>query len=311
MKKKIALVCTATVVTLAAAGCNSGSVTSEFMDKLEEQVSHNTSYIKEETASTTANMEAVIDGSETENIVMVLADTSIMNKPSDEGTIVGEVKKNESVLLIGDDSTGGWYKVAYNGRVCYVKGTKLDIQTIVADTDENDTSETSTSSSDDENGETSTTVAGGQNMTSGTSSENAGQTSTSNTSGGSSGQTSTTHSGGQTVTAGGNTQTSTGGSITNSTSGNTGTTSSSGNSGEISPTETTTIGNGNAGTTQPSSVYVPSETETTTPQESQTSETETTSATQPTSEKTTAPTPSQEESTSYRPGPGGPFDGGF
>ena len=132
MKKKIVLVCAATLSAYALAACNSGSVSSDFMNQLEEHAQLNTSYIKTEQSTTQVNMQSSIDGSEKETIVKVLSGANIMNKPSDDGTVVGSVKKNEKVLIIGEKSVGDWYKVAYNGRVCYVKGANVDVSMFVA-----------------------------------------------------------------------------------------------------------------------------------------------------------------------------------
>ena len=138
MRKKIAAIGMVAIATFAISACGSNSETTEFMDKLEEHAKHNTSYIKEEQTTTQHSIEALVNGTERETIVKVISDTNIMNRPSIDGTIVGEVKRNESVLIIGEKNTGGWYKVVYNGRVCYVKGTSLNVEELVADNGDND-----------------------------------------------------------------------------------------------------------------------------------------------------------------------------
>ena len=137
MRKKSLLVCTAITVAFLTAACGSGSVNSEFMNKLEAQAQHNISYIEEQQTTDKISIEASVDGSEKETIVKVLLNANIMNKPSDDGTVVGVVKKDENVLVIGLKQVGGWYKVAYNGRVCYVKGTNIDTKDLVVDNDNN------------------------------------------------------------------------------------------------------------------------------------------------------------------------------
>lgn len=138
MRKKIAVISMVTIVTFGISACSSGSATAEFMDKLEEHAKHNTSYVKEEQTTVYISIEPSVEDNERETIVKVKSDTNIMNKPSIDGTIVGEVKSNESVLIIGEKNTGGWYKVAYNGRVCYVKGTSLNMNEFVVDNGNDD-----------------------------------------------------------------------------------------------------------------------------------------------------------------------------
>ncbi|MBQ2744034.1 MAG: SH3 domain-containing protein [Lachnospiraceae bacterium] len=216
MKKLIVLVCTVATTIFVIIGCNSGSVTSDFMDKLEEHARHNTSYIKTEQQSSQINMEAVIDGNEKENIVKVLANANIMNKPSEDGTIVGEVRTNESVLLIGEDNVGGWYKVAYNGRVCYVKGTNLDMQTQIVDKGDLNNGENNTPATTTRHTATTTQPGGNSEQTTTTRPGHQNQNSTTpnkgTTSSVSNREDETTSTGGQTTTkptSGGDSETST------------------------------------------------------------------------------------------------------
>lgn len=135
MRKKIIIsgVICLTVAMLAGCGENSNS---ELYNSLEHQVKHNLSYIEKDQLEVNLNLQAAINGNEKELIVKVKSNGNIMNVPANEGTIVGTVKAKESVLVIGEDSISGWYKVAYNGRVCYIEGTKLDMNTYVADNDD-------------------------------------------------------------------------------------------------------------------------------------------------------------------------------
>ncbi|MBQ5919209.1 MAG: hypothetical protein IIW92_11665 [Lachnospiraceae bacterium] len=122
------------ITTLAGCGEKNSN---DLYNSLEQQVKHNTSYIEKEQINVNLELQAAINGNEKERVVKVLSNANIMNKPANEGTIVGSVKAQESVLVIGEDSVSGWYKVAYNGRVCYINGKQLDINTYVADSDDN------------------------------------------------------------------------------------------------------------------------------------------------------------------------------
>lgn len=279
MKKKIGLVYTTALALCWMTGCSSGSVTSDFMNKLEEHARHNTSYIKAEQQSSEINMEAAVDGSEEETIVKVLTDANIMNKPSDDGTVVGQVKSDESVLLIGENSVGGWYKVAYNGRVCYVKGTSLDMQTYVADNDNVNNGDT--------NRPTTTTQAARPGNNGQTTSTNPNQSSSSQTTSYVGPSHSTGGNQDETTTTGNQNMSSTGGSTQPSAGDETTTPSGSNPGGEetTTPPDTTTGGN------------EPSSDTTVTPPETDTSETETTTEPEsPSEEETTTPeTPSESQ----------------
>lgn len=132
MRKKIILAGTigATMAMLVACGENNDNT---LYNSLEKQVKHTTSNVDADQLNANLTLQATISGKEKELVVKVLYNANIMNKPSREASIVGSVKANESVLVIGEDSISGWYKVAYNGRVCYVEGTKLDVDRVVAD----------------------------------------------------------------------------------------------------------------------------------------------------------------------------------
>ena len=136
MRKKILLSGAICLAITTLAGCGEKN-SNDLYNSLEQQVKHNTSYIEKEQINVNLELQAAINGNEKEQVVKVLSNAYIMNKPSNEGTIVGSVKAKESVLVIGEDSVSGWYKVAYNGRVCYIDGKQLDTNTYVADSDDN------------------------------------------------------------------------------------------------------------------------------------------------------------------------------
>lgn len=137
MNKKILLTGAVCIAIVALAGCGEKKDNALY-NSLEQQVKHNVSYIEKEQLEVNLNLQAAVNGSEKEHIVKLLSNANIMNKPSKDASIVGSVKADESVLVIGDDNINGWYRVAYNGRVCYVEGTRLDLDRYVADNDNDD-----------------------------------------------------------------------------------------------------------------------------------------------------------------------------
>ena len=150
MKKKILLTGAMCLTITALVACSEKN-DSTLYESLEKQVKHNVTNIAKDQLEANLTLQAAISGKEKELVVKVLSNANIMNKPSRESNIVGTVKAQESVLVIGNDNVGGWYKVAYNGRVCYVEGVKLDIDKAVADNSGNDVN------SGDNNRPTSTT----------------------------------------------------------------------------------------------------------------------------------------------------------
>ncbi len=132
MNKKILLTGAICIAITALAGCGEKK-DNELYNSLEKQVKHNVSYIEKEQLEANLNLQSAINGSEKEFVVRLVSNANVMNKPSNDASIVGSVKSRESVLIIGNESADGWYKVAYNGRVCYIEGAKLDRNMLVAD----------------------------------------------------------------------------------------------------------------------------------------------------------------------------------
>lgn len=132
MNKKILLTGAICIAITALAGCGEKK-DNELYNSLEKQVKHNVSYIEKEQLEANLNLQSAINGSEKEFVVKLVSNANVMNKPSNDASIVGSVKSRESVLIIGNESADGWYKVAYNGRVCYIEGAKLDRNMLVAD----------------------------------------------------------------------------------------------------------------------------------------------------------------------------------
>lgn len=137
MNKKILLTGAICIAFTTLIGC-SEKTDNVLYNSLEKHVIHNVSYIKKEQLEVNLDLQSAISGSEKEFVVKIVSNANIMNKPSNDASIVGNVKAKESVLIIGNESIDGWYRVAYNGRICYVEGAKIDRNTLVADNGNND-----------------------------------------------------------------------------------------------------------------------------------------------------------------------------
>lgn len=277
MKKKILLTGAICVTMAALAGCSENK-DSVLYNSLEQQVKHNVSYIDTEQVEVNLNLQSAVSGAEKEYVVKVLSNADIMNKPSKEAGIVGTVNARESVLIIGNDNIDGWYRVAYNGRICYVEGAKLDRNTLVADNGNNNNNV----NNGDNNRPTSTTpprrpVSTSSNTTTSSNTSTSGNANTS-TGSGENGDETTTLGGDNTTendTTTGEEETTTGGDgTTENNSGIEGTTSDETTSSDGSEDDTT------------------SSEESTSSQEGSSSEQDTTQE-----EETTAPTESTEAST--------------
>lgn len=136
MDKKIILT-GAMVLSITALTACGDKKDNQLYNSLEQQVKHNVSYVDKEQIDVNLNLQAAVTGNEKENVVKLVYSANIMNKPSKESVVVGSVNAKESVLVIGNENIDGWYKVAYNGRVCYVEASKLDLDTLVVDNGDN------------------------------------------------------------------------------------------------------------------------------------------------------------------------------
>lgn len=168
MNKKILLTGAICIAITALAGCGEKK-DNELYNSLEKQVKHNASYIEKEQLEANLNLQSAINGSEKEFVVKLVSNANVMNKPSNDASIVGSVKSRESVLIIGNESIDGWYKVAYNGRVCYIEGAKLDRNMLVADNGNDNDGDNSNVNNGDNSRPTSTTSPKRPVSTSGTS----------------------------------------------------------------------------------------------------------------------------------------------
>ena len=138
MKKSKCLIYSAITLAFITAGCGNNTSNDQIMERLEQEVAHNAAYGGDGNGMESYNIEATIDGNEEEKILKVITDAKIMNTPSSDGTVVGQVKKDEKVIVLGESSDDGWCRLGFNGRVCYIKENSLEIET---DEEENDEEE--------------------------------------------------------------------------------------------------------------------------------------------------------------------------